>query len=222
MRKKTLIGLISTIGLISIVIVLSSTVSGESIYFLAGQYLKKSQFETNRNSLGSTKIVAQYHEHNITAADVEYYRNMNIMRDEETAKKYSSDIDVINRIVEDIILYEEAEKLKLKATDSEINEMIDNAILAYSIPEGKNMMDSYLSGAEITFEEYLELLRKKAPVIIAKQKVINEVGKQFCENNGLVYTNINPPKEMLKAQDEYLNNLLKEHLSEITYYLSTE
>lgn len=191
-------------------------------FFKAGEYFKDAQAKEENDAARGNSILASYNGHNITADNVEYQRNMNIMRDAEAAERYDSDIDIINRIIENIILFEEAQRLGFLATQEEINQMVDNAEISYSIPEGKVAMDAYLDGAGITFEEYLEVLREQAPRIIARQKLKNEIGRQYCEEKGLEYTNVNPPEGMLEVQEKYVADLFKQHKDKIVYYIATQ
>ncbi len=186
---------------------------------LAGQYFKSANAEKPFSSSKNAQIVAEYNGHKITAETVAYQKNMNILRDTATAAKYSSDMDVIQQIVKSMILLEEAEKLGLAATEAEINEMVENAKLAYSLPEGKELLDAYCAGAGITIDEYFDLIRAQAPDVIARQKLKNEAGRQYCESHGLTYSNVNPPEGMLEAQEAYMENLFHQHEAEIQYYI---
>lgn len=47
------------------------------------------------------------------------------------------------------------------------------------------MLDMFLIGAGITFDEYLQLLREDAPAVIAKQKLLDAVGMEYCDANGI-------------------------------------
>ena len=164
-------------------------------------------------------IVASYNGHDITMEVVEHHRKMNVYRSEEEAKKYDTDIQIVNRIIESILLLEEAERLGLAATEAEIEELVANTTGVYAMPEGKEMIDAYCEGAGITVEEYFELQREQAPRVIARQKLKDAVGKQYCEENGLTFTKVNPPKEMIQAQDAYTQELFEKHKKDIVYYI---
>ena len=217
-KKPIIVCLVVCFSVLLAVTGVASAAKKYDIFRLAGLYFNSAYDNTVRD----TTIIASYNGHNITAEMVEYQRKMNVIRSAETAKEYNTDIDIANRIIENIIIEEEAEKLKLTATDTEIEEMVANAIRAYSIPEGKAAMDAYCEGAGITYDEYLELLREQAPHVIARQKLKNAVGKQYCDENGLTYTNVNPPEEMLRAQDIYIEKLFAKHKVDIVYYIEDE
>lgn len=80
------------------------------------------------------------------------------------------------------------------------------------------MMDQYCEGANITIEEYFDLLEEQAPRVIARQKLLDAVGKKYCEENDLTFTKVNPPAEMVEARDVYVDELLTKAAGEITYY----
>lgn len=196
--------------------------TGESIFSLAGKYYRAAQGTVGLSEANSNTIIASYNGHNITVAMVEYNRNMNILRDEASASKHDSDLEIAEQLIANIILAEEAEKLGLSATKAEIDLMVENAIRSYSIPEGKAILDDYCAGAGISFEEYIELLREQAPNVIARQKLKNEIGKQYCEQKGIKYTHVNPPVDMIRAQEKYIAELIEQHKDDIVYYEVTQ
>lgn len=185
--------------------------------FLAGQ-LFQSKREAQDPNRGE-QAAATYHEHIITVETVEYQKEMNLLRSAEAAASYQTDRDVIDRIVESIILTEEAERLGLSATEEEIDEMVEDAREAYALPDGKELLDAYCEGAGITIEDYYDLLREQAPGVIARQKLKNEIGKQYCQEHQLEYNHGNPPEGMLEAEEDYINRLLEEHKDEIEYFI---
>ena len=117
------------------------------------------------------------------------------------------------------MLVEEAEKLGLSATNSEIEEMVNAAKLSYEIPEGKELLDQYCKGAEISIEEYYEILRAQAPSTIARQKLKDYIGKEYCIKNGIKFTKVNPSPDMVEAVDQYIQKLFDSNKKHITYYI---
>ena len=171
------------------------------------------------DKISDPAIIASYNGYDITANMVEYQREMNLYRSEEAAKEYDTDMEIANRIIESVILLEEAERLGIAATDAEIEEMVDNAVRAYSTPEGKKTIDVYCQDFGITADQYFDLLREQASRTIARQKLQDAVGKQYCDENGLIFTKVNPPEEMRRAQDAYIKELLEKHKKDIVYYI---
>lgn len=198
------------------------TDENQNTYFIAGQFYKQAHKNTEENNTNSETVLAKYNGTSITSGMVEYHRNMNILRSEATASKNNTNENIINSIIQSLIILEEAEHLGLSATDEEVVALVENAIQAYSIPEGKKMMDDFCSGAGMTFEEYLEIYREQLPRSIARQKLLDAVGKQFCEENGLVFTKVNPPAEMVAAQEAYIEELFKKNSYKIEYFISVD
>jgi len=189
-----------------VIAVTNPNVFNSDIFYQAGQFFKEAQ---NDNDKAIQVILAKYDGNPITAATVRNCRNMNILRSEDAAAEYDTDLDVINKIIENMILLEEAERRGLLATEDEIEMMINNTIKAYSLPDGKKMLDSFLEGAEITFEEYLTVIRTVAPSTIARQKVLNTVVQEYCEENGLNFKTMND--QLIAVQKAYIETLFEQN-----------
>ncbi len=223
MHKRTIITCVClSLCLLFVGAGVAQAATGENIFFLAGEFFRISNNANGANSTDNSQVIASYKGYNITAAMVEYNRNMNILRDAKTADKFGSDREIAEQLIQNIIIKEEAERLGLTATKEEIDLMVTNAIRAYSLPEGKQILDAYCSGAGITFERYIELLREQAPSVIARQKLKNMVGQEYCKEHGIVYSNVNPPDEMVLAQEQYIAELVKSHRDDISYSEVTE
>jgi 2-oxoglutarate dehydrogenase complex dehydrogenase (E1) component-like enzyme len=81
------------------------------------------------------------------------------------------------------------------------------------------MIDSFLEGAGISFDEYMDLVREQVPRNIARQKLIDAIGRQYCEEHGLEFTKINPPAEMVAAQKAYIEQLFEQNKDKIEYFI---
>lgn len=164
-------------------------------------------------------VLARYGESEITVATVAYRKQLKMIYSDST-EAAPTDYQIVNEIARSMMIREEANRRGLDATQEEIDAMISNTELAYSLPEGKEMLDPFLTGAGITFDEYLQLLRMEAaPAIIAKQKLLDAVGMEYCDANGIEFTKINPPAELTQAQNDYLEELFANHKSDIVYYI---
>ena len=220
--KKKIIYVLAIICICVVVIgvftIFASASEGQSPLYFLGQFFKSANDEI-KGPNSSIVVVAKYNGTDITSTDVNYQRNANVMRSESDAAKNKTDLDIINNIIKNLILLEEAEQRGLSATESEIEELMQNAKLGYSMPEGKKIIDDFCKGAGISYEEYLEIYRNQLPRTIARQKLIDVVGKQFCEANGLVFTKVNPPKEMVAAQELYIQELFEKNKDKIEYYI---
>lgn len=163
-------------------------------------------------------LLAEYHGEKVYQADVErYQQNVDAISSGGAADQPTTE-EALNEILRSMVLLEEAQQLGYEATQAEIDAMVENAELSYSIPEGKEMIDQYCQKVGITAEEYFSLLEEQAPRTIARQKLLNAVGEAYCEKHGLTYTRVNPPAEMLEAREAYVADLLAKAQDEITYY----
>lgn len=217
--KKRIICLLSIICIcivgVGVFTIFASATEGQSPLYALGQFFKTANNESTKNDY---VVMAKYNGTDITSTVVNYQRNANVIRNESAAAENKSDLDIINNIIENLILLEEAERLGLSATEAEIESLMQSAKVGYSIPEGKKIIDDFCEGAGISYEEYLEIYRNQLPRTIARQKLLDAVGKQFCEANGLMFTKVNPPKEMVAAQELYIQELFEKNKDKIEYY----
>lgn len=181
-----------------------------------GQYFKEAMSqESERAAVSDASLpLAEYHGEKVYQREVEYYNKINNL----SAVESQTTEETLAEIMQNIVLYDEATKLGYAATQEEIDAMVANSRNAYETPEGKKMMDQYCEGANITIEEYFDLLEEQAPRVIARQKLLDAVGKKYCEENDLTFTKVNPPAEMVEARDVYVDELLTKAAGEITYY----
>lgn len=126
--------------------------------------------------------------------------------------------EMLMEILQNMVLYQEAIRLGYAATQSEIDALVTNNKQTYDILEGKAMIDQYCANADITVDEYFAYLEAQVPRTIARQKLLDAVGKQYCDQHGLTFTKVNPPKEMTDAQDAYVTELFAQAQGEIIYY----
>lgn len=168
---------------------------------------------------GEDTVLAKYGDSEITAKNVAYKKQLNMISNSGNTDDAPTDYQIVNQIAQSMIIIEEARRRGLDATQEEIDAMISNTEYAYSLPQGKEMLDMFLIGAGITFDEYLQLLREDAPAVIAKQKLLDAVGMEYCDANGIEFTKINPPAELLQAQQDFIEELFSQHASQIEYYI---
>ena len=191
----------------------------ENPFFQWGQLLKDFLNKENDPDANPPSVYAKYGDIIITADAIEYKRQLKNLLSNDAAEKHKTDFEIINRIIIDQMLFEEAERRGLLATKEEIEAMVNGAIKAYSLPQGKEIMDPYFEGAGITFEEYLAMLRAQAPRTIARQKVIDAVGREYCEAHGIEFTKMNPPAELVAAQEAFIQKLFEENKHKIEYFI---
>lgn len=208
--------------LLGIFLVTAFAYENTSVYKIMGEYFKQANEVEGKNFFSitdSTPIpLADYHGQVVYQTDVNYYKKINGFFSSDMTKVPLTEEETLDKILENMVLYDEAERLGLTATQSEIDEMVNNARLAYTLPEGKEILDQYCEGAQITIDEYFELLENQAPRTIARQKLIDFVGQKFCEENGLTFTKVNPSKELVEAKEAYINDLFNQAKEDIKYY----
>lgn len=214
MKNKIVAVVIGVLVVVAMGVVAYAAI-GEDAFFAAGKFFSEAQAKKAHDS----EIAAVYKEQKIYISAIEYNRNMNFMRDETESKKNESDRNIVDSIIENMILMEEAERRGLAATDEEIEEMVKAAKITYDIPEGKKMLDQYCEGAGITIDEYFDILREQAPRTIARQKLKDEIGREYCREKGIEFTKNNPPVEMMEAIDQYIIKLFEENKQYIKYYI---
>ena len=166
------------------------------------------------SSMDASVPLAEFHGETIYAGDV-----ARAMRDgsamgqpEQTAE------EALREMLQNMVLYEEAVRLGYEATQSEMDAFMGNSKQTYATPEGKAMMDQYCEQAGLTIDEYFTVLEEQLPRTIARQKLLDAVGKQYCDEHGLTFTKVNPPQEMLDARDAYVAQLFAQAEGDITYY----
>lgn len=183
---------------------------------LLGDYLEKN--EGNSISSIPSNAVASYNGVIITYSEVEYQRKL----EELSTGITKTDIQIAEEIIHEAMLLQEAERLGLTATAEEVLAFMESMRATYTYPEGKEMIDDYCAGAGISVDEYYAIVEDNALAIITQQKLYDEIGRQYCAENGVEFTKINPPQDMMDAIDSYLNDLFDSHKDEIVYYIDVE
>ena len=130
-----------------------------------------------------------------------------------------TDLELINSIIKNEILLEEAQKQGIVATQEDIDAYMDSLKRGYAILEGKEMVDAYLQAMEMTLEEYYAQHRKQAPDIIARNRLTDSVMKEYCEKIGREFRKDKVTQDMIDARDAYIENLFAQNQYKIKYYI---
>lgn len=181
-----------------------------------------SMFELGKNykeamDNDSDTVVATYNGYEITQAMIDSERKTYAINGEVRQNDSLSDRKAVENIIRNIMIVEKAEELGLAATNAEIEEMISAVKESYDIPEGKEIIDAYCAGAEISVETYFGIVEERAPRIIARQKLRDYVGQQYCIEHGIEFTKVNPPAEVLAAEQDYIEDLFAARAAYIDY-----
>ena len=179
-----------------------------------GTYYQEAQDQT-----GDDPVLAVYKDQTVLRSVVDYQKQTQAALagvDPATL----SDREVVDDLLKNALLLEEAEARGLTPTQEEIEQYLQETVYtAYELPEGKEQIDNYCASAEISFEEYVADLRGQAPRFLAKAKLKEVVMEEYCQAHGLPYDRMNPPQEAQEAVEAYQDQLLADHQGEITYYL---
>ena len=212
MKRKFSILLLALICSLFLTHIVSSAVMQQSKYYSLGT-IYQSNFSTPLYA--NDKVVAEYNGMTIHSSILAQQREIYRLTDTQPP----SDREIIDQMIEKKILEEEAARQGLSATQAEIDEMVQSVKDSYELPDGKKILDDYCQGAGITLEEYFDLVREQAPSILARRKLETALGQEYCQEHGLEYTKVNPPKEMTEAVDQAIEELVQAHADEIQYYL---
>lgn len=217
MMKKIVSICVVVIAIVVLGVMVSAD-SYKSLFEQAGEAYREWQSSDNgisTHSNNNNDIVAIYKDNEITKARVEYEKEVTALFD--PAGEPLDDESAIQRIITNIIITEEAERLGLTATQDEIDDMVNMTKEAYELPSGKEMLDEYFNAIGITSEEYFEIVQEQAPNMIARQKLKDAIGMEYCEENNIEFTKINQPEELKAAVNAYINDLFEKEQDNIIY-----
>ena len=215
---KKVIAILLAACCVFLCITMVSAGSEDSLMHRLGISMKEFRDNMDAEGKDQSEVVAMYGSHEITRAVIEQNRSA-LLLSEEGSGADLTDRELVDLVAERIILREEAERLGLSATQEEIDSFVQDQKSTYEIPEVKQYLDDYCSGAEMSIDDYFAYVEQIAPSYIAKQKLRKEIGRQYCEEHGLEYTNVNPPQEMLDAIEAYIGALFEAHRGDIVYYI---
>lgn len=179
-----------------------------------GTYYQEAQDQT-----GDDPVLAVYKDQTVLRSVVDYQKQTQAALagvDPATL----SDREVVDDLLKNALLLEEAEARGLTPTQEEIEQYLQETVYtAYELPEGKAQIDTYCASAGISLEEYVADLREQAPRFLARAKLKEAVMEEYCQAHGLPYDPMTPPQAAQAAVEAYQDQLLADHQGEITYYL---
>ena len=162
-------------------------------------------------------VAATYRGEPIMQSVVENQKETAELRN-NTAAEAVSEREIIDQIITNMIVLEEAEEWGLTATEEEVETFLADTVYAsYEMPEGKEIIDSYCASAGLTYEEYVQSVREQAPTIIAKAKWEEAVAREYCDANGIEFDSMNPGQEVIDAINDRKADLLEAHRGDIVY-----
>lgn len=163
----------------------------------------------------ASDVAVKFRDHELTVGEVEYTRDVNAV----LSGTSESLVETARKMMTNYLMIFEAQELGISATQEEIDALVNNTRQTYELPDGKAMMDEFLTSAGISLEEYMEAIEAQAPNTITRQKLKNYYGELWCEENGVEFTNVNPPQGMMDYIDEMLDGIYEKYEDEIIYYI---
>ena len=130
-----------------------------------------------------------------------------------------TDREITEDKVLNMLMLLEAEKLGLAATDEEIAEFMSYQEQVWFSPSVREQIEAMYEPLGIDFEGYKAMVLETAPKAIARQKLRDHYGQEYCDKNGLQFTKVNPPAEMTGYADEQLQKLWSKYKGEYDIYI---
>lgn len=161
-------------------------------------------------------VVATYKNTQILQSEVAYEKENQI---NVTGDKTVSDADALDQILLNLIMLDEAEQRGLSVTQEEVDaEMAGQRKNYEEYEEVRSYIEEWCTKMGITTEQYFDTVAEQLPRRMLRQRLRDTLGQEYCAQHGLEFTKVNPPEQMTKYVDQYLDNLLEAHRSEIKYY----
>ena len=161
-------------------------------------------------------VAASYKDTQILQSEVAYEKQNQI---NVTGDKTVSDADALDQILLNLIMLDEAEQRGLSVTQEEVDAELAGQRKNYEdYEEVRTYVDDYCAKMGITIEQYFDTVADQLPRRMLRQMLRDALGQEYCAQHGLEFTKVNPPEQMTQYVEQYLDNLLEAHRSEITYY----
>ncbi len=170
------------------------------------------------------EVLARYKDYEITRSTVDdYLRQLNFLSGDtaEAGNAGTGDREVIDLLLKNTILYEEAAARGCAATQEEVDEAMEAIKTSYYENwGGTEDIDEYCAYMEITVEEYFDTLAELLPRTLSRQNLKDAVGREYCEAHGIEFTKMNQPAEIQTYVQNYIDDLFRSHADEIVYDIS--
>ena len=130
-----------------------------------------------------------------------------------------TDREIVEGKVLNMLMLLEAEKLGLEASQEEIDEFMASQEKAWQMPGVRQQIEQTYAPLGISFEEYKHMALDIAPNAIARQKLRDYYGQEYCQKEGLEFTKVNPPAEMTEHEEKQLQKLWNKYKGEYDIYI---
>ena len=160
-------------------------------------------------------VVARYRDTELRQSLVDYEKkNLSAL----SGGKEVRERDAVDQLLLNRIMLDEAERLGLSVTQEEVDAEFAAQKKNYEeFPEVREYIDDYCETAGITLDGYYTAIQDQLPRVILRQKLRNELGREYCAEHGLEFTKVNPPEAMQHYVENYLEGLLDTYCADITY-----
>ena len=160
-------------------------------------------------------VVARYRDTEIRQSLVDYEKkNQSAL----SGGKEVRERDAVDQLLVNLIMLDEAERLGLSVTQEEVDAEFAAQKKNYEeFPEVRAYIDEYCKSVGITLDGYYAAIQDQLPRVILRQKLRNELGREYCAEHGLEFTKVNPPEAMQHYVENYLEGLLDTYCADITY-----
>ena len=159
-------------------------------------------------------VLAKYKDTEITRSLVDHWKEVK----RQLGGGAVSDKDMVDEILVNTIMLDEAESRGLSVTQEEIDAMLQSQHDNYdAFEEIRTIIDDYCKEQDMTTEQYFAVLEEQILRSILRQKLRDALGEEYCAEHGLTFTKVNPPQEMTDYVDAYLDGLLDTYSAYITY-----
>ena len=165
--------------------------------------------------LDADPVVARYRDTELRQSLVDYEKkNLSAL----SGRKEVRDRDAVDQLLVNLIMLDEAERLGLSVTQTEVDAEFTAQRKNYEdFLEVRTYIDAYCKTAGITLEDYYAAIQEQLPRVILRQKLRNELGQEYCAEHRLEFTKVNPPEDMQRYVENYLDGLLGSYRADITY-----
>lgn len=214
MKKKLLIFAGIVIVVLLCAVIGSAAMSEQNPLFHIGRLFQ----DKHASMAAGSNVAAVYHGQEVSMETVEYYRKARSGADVQEISL--SDRDILDEILQNMILTEEAEARGLAATEEEVDAQIELQKQWYEEYDAvRDSVDSFCAGAGIQVEAYYEILREQLPRQIARAKLFQQLGEEWCAAHNTAYDASSPSKEMTEAVNRQLDELIAERMKEAAIYI---
>ena len=154
---------------------------------------------------------ARYREHEVSWAQVDRTRAMLSLLGEKGSR---SDREIVDRILQGYILFDEAKALGVVISDSEVAAAVQNLPL----PNGSQSAEDYLRSLSGSFEGSLDSLKQLLRGMLTQDRLREALERAACAERGIDFDPDHLPEEVSRAVNEKIDGLLEAHSGEIEYY----